>query len=186
MLCCPTAWAWDTTPNPETGLYDEYYDRPTFFPDWEQPNTWANVMYVFCEVRKGNATGERVESYEIAVYDQNNDLRHCGRSLALQNHFCLLTIPGEDGVDVFRFEVLCGNFTKPTIVNIAGTEIAFETNKSVGTAPDAPFVFVIPDGTPTGMETVSDGTKATKVLRDGQIRILRDNHVYTVEGTLTN
>ena len=184
MLCCPAAWAWDTTPDPETGLYDKWYDRPTHFPEWEQPNTWANVMYLFCEVRKGSVEGERVESYEIAVYDQNDALRNCGRSLALQDHYCLLTIPGEDAVDVFHFQVLCGDFVNPTIVDIADTEIAFETNKSIGNAPNDPFVFVVPIGTPTGMEQITnDENRMThKTLRDGMIVIQREGRTYSADG----
>ena len=52
LVVCPAAWAWDTTPDPETGLYDGLYDRPTYFPEWEQPSTWPNTMYISRDFRK--------------------------------------------------------------------------------------------------------------------------------------
>lgn len=121
-------------------------------------------------------------SYEVAVYDQNNELRHCNRSLAKQNHFCMLTIKGEEG-DTFHFRVLCGpDFANPTIVDVTDTELAFETNAAIG-KPDAPYVLVVPVGTPTGLDSEELKVKSEKYIRDGQLFILRDGKTYSVTGT---
>ena len=32
LASCPVVWAWDTEPD-EEGLYDKFYDRPTYFPE---------------------------------------------------------------------------------------------------------------------------------------------------------
>jgi len=175
--------AWDTEPDAE-GLYDKFYDRPTHFPEWEQPNTWANVMYVLCDVREEGADGKRVESYEIAVYDQNDALRHCGRSLAKQDHYCVLTIPGEDGVDTFRFQVLYGaDFANPTVADIEGVLLNFKTNASIGTK-DEPFLLIVPAAEPTGWKPTSDPSLKgrEKILRDGVLYILRDGRMYNAQG----
>ncbi len=135
--------AWDSTPD-SNGLYDEFYDRPTYFPDWEQPSTWPNAMYYLCDVRLGSENGPRITSYEIAVYDQNDNLRHCGRSLATQGHYSVLTIKGMDGKDTFHFKVIYGDdFANPKIVEIPNVSVPFKTNNTVGTK-DAPFVLVVP------------------------------------------
>ena len=135
--------AWDSEPD-QNGLYDGFYDRPTYFPQWEQPNTWPNAMYYLCDVRLGSENGTRVPSYEIAVYDQNNELRYCGRSLATQGHYSVLTIRGMDGVDTFHFKVLYGDdFANPTIVAIPDVTVPFVTNQSVGTTA-APFLLIVP------------------------------------------
>lgn len=39
LVVTMTAKAWDTTPDAE-GLYDGLYDRPTYFPEWQQPDAW--------------------------------------------------------------------------------------------------------------------------------------------------
>jgi len=135
--------AWDTSPDAD-GLYDGFYNRPTFFPDWEQPSTWPNAMYYLCDVRLGSENGPRMQSYEIAVYDQNDELRYCGRSLAKQDYYSVLTIRGMDGTDTFHFKVLYGDdFANPTIADIPDVSVPFVTNKSVGTK-EAPFVIVVP------------------------------------------
>ncbi len=173
--------AWDSAPD-GNGLYDGVYDRPTFFPDWEQPSTWPNSMYCFCDVQKD---GERVESYEIAVYDQNNELRHCNRSLAGQDHYCVLTIKGEEG-DIFHFRVFYGaDFAHPLVSDVEDVAVPFETNGKVGSAdPLEPFVLNIQEGTPTDLEEVTGyGLPVTgKVIRNGQLFIIRDGMVYTVMG----
>ena len=183
LASCPVVWAWDTEPD-EEGLYDKFYDRPTYFPEWEQPNTWPNTMYVLSDVRIESADGKRVESYEIAVYDQNNLLRHCGRSLAKQEHYCVMTIPGEDGVDTFHFRVLYGNdFANPTITDVEGVLLAFKTNASIGTK-DQPFLLIVPEDGPTGIGVVSgEKIPVTKILRNGQLFILRDGRIYNAQGT---
>ncbi len=182
IIYCPAAKAWDTEPDAE-GLYDGSFDRPTYFQEWEQPSTWANAMTVLSEVRIGSTTGVRLVSYEVAVYDQNNELRHCNRSLPKQNHFCVLTIKGEEG-HTFHFRVLCGpDFANPTIVEVTDTELAFETNAAIGT-PASPYVLVVPEGTPTDLEEVTgDGLPVTgKIIRNGQLFILRDGKTYSVTG----
>jgi hypothetical protein len=41
LLCGIQAHAWDSQPD-ANGRYDKFCDRPTFFPDWEQPSEWPN------------------------------------------------------------------------------------------------------------------------------------------------
>lgn len=140
-------FAWDSEPG-ENGLYDGLYDRPTYFPEWSQPSTWPNAMYYLCDVRLGDAVdGPQVPSYEIAVYDQNGELRHCGRSIPKDNNLCVLTIRGEDGVDTFHFKVIYGDdFANPFIVDVPDVTVQFKTNDQVGT-PKNPFMLVLPGRT---------------------------------------
>ena len=145
LLCGIQAHAWDSQPD-ANGRYDKFYDRPTFFPDWEQPSEWPNAMYYLCDVRLVDANGTRVPSYEIAVYDQNGELRHCGRSLPKDDNLSVLTIRGTEG-DTFHFKVLYGDdFQHPTIVDIPNTAVEFQTNDEVGT-PSQPFLLIIPGRT---------------------------------------
>ena len=140
------ARAWDTTPD-ENDRYDGLYDRPTHFPEWSQPSTWPNAMYYLCDVRLSDAQdGPRVPSYEIAVYDQNNELRFCGRSIPKDDNLSMLTIRGEEG-DVFHFQVVYGDdFANPTIVDIPDVTVEFKTKDEVGT-PTEPFTLVVPGRT---------------------------------------
>ena len=146
LLCEIQAHAWDSQPD-ANGKYDTFYDRPTYFPDWQQPtSTWPNAMYYLCDVRLVDANGSRVPSYEIAVYDQNDELRHCGRSLPKDNNLSVLTIRGTEG-DTFHFKVVYGDdFQNPTIVDIPNTTVEFQTNDQVGT-PSQPFLLIIPGRT---------------------------------------
>lgn len=181
LVVTMTAKAWDTTPDAE-GLYDGLYDRPTYFPEWQQPDAWENAMYILCDVREDHADGKRVPSYEVAVYDQNGELRHCGRSLPGQDHYCVLTIRGEDGVDEFRFQVLYGeDFAQPTIEDIADINVPFETNRSIGTT-DEPFLLLVPKDD-TGVESVQQSAvSCQKILRDGMLIIERDGKRYDIMG----
>ena len=57
LLCDIQAHAWDSQPD-ANGKYDTFYDRPTYFPDWQQPtSTWPNAMYYLCDVRLVDANG---------------------------------------------------------------------------------------------------------------------------------
>lgn len=144
MLCPSSLWAWDMTPDPVTGKYDRLYDRPTYFPDWEQPLTWPNNQVYLCEVFVGS---EKIANYEIAVYDQNNKLRHCARSIARDDDQCVLTIRGVEG-DRYHFKVIYGDdFANPIIADIPDVTIGFRTNDVVGAEPDPPFALVIPGRT---------------------------------------
>lgn len=137
------AWAWDSEPD-SNGKYDELFDRPTYFPDWEQPSTWPNAMYYRCEVHQGH-NGPVLENYEIAVYDQEGALRHCQRSIARDDHHCVLTIRGTEG-ETFHFQVIYGSdFQNPVIVDVPSLECAFQTNVIVGSGD--PFVIDIPGRT---------------------------------------
>ena len=177
--------AWDSEPD-GNGLYDGLYDRPTYFQDWMQPSAWPNCMFCFCDVQKD---GVRVESYEIAVYDQHDALRCCDRSLAKQDHYCVLTICGEEG-DTFHFRVFYGaDFAHPLVSDVQGVTVPFETNGKVGSAdPLEPFVLTIQEGTPTGLEEVTGyGLPVTgKIIRNGQLFILRDGKTYSVTGAEVN
>lgn len=136
------AQAWDTTPD-ANGKYDEYYDRPTHFPDWEQPSDWPNAEYYLVCARFGE-DGPGVENYEVAVYDQNGKLRHCNRSMLKDNHLCVLTIRGTEG-DQFHCQIIYGDFDNPTIVDVPET-FGFKTNNIVG-SKDAPFYLTVPGRT---------------------------------------
>lgn len=132
-----SAWAgnWDTLPD-ENGKYDEFYDRPTYFPDFEQPASWPNAEYYVVRACLGK-NGPRIENYEVAVYDQNNQLRHCNRSMAKDDHLCVLTIRGTEG-DEFHCQIIYGDFVNPTIVDVEET-FGFKTNALVG-SNESPFI----------------------------------------------
>ena len=108
-------------------LYDGLYDRPSFFPWFQQPNKWPNNMTAF--VQAYDAEGKKLENYEVAVYDQNGELRALGRSISSQQSLCSLTIMGTEG-DVFSFRILSGDFDNPDIRNTEAT-CEFFTNKSI-------------------------------------------------------
>jgi len=131
--------AWDTAPD-ANGKYDEYYDRPTHFPDFQQPTNWPNAQYYVVSARLGE-NGPRLENYEVAVYDQNNTLRHCNRSMQKDDHLCVLTIRGEEG-DMFHCQIIYGDFEHPTIIDVPET-FGFKTNDIVGTVDD-PFCLNFP------------------------------------------
>ena len=134
--------AWDTHPD-ENGKYDEFYDRPTYFPDFEQPASWPNAEYYVVRACLGN-NGPHIENYEVAVYDQNNQLRHCNRSMAKDNHLCVLTIRGTEG-DKFHCQIIYGDFVNPTIVDVTET-FDFKTNALVG-SKESPFILTAPGRT---------------------------------------
>lgn len=136
------ARAWDTEPDSD-GKYDKYYDRPTHFPDWQQPNDWPNAEYYLVCARLG-AKGPHLENYEVAVYDQDGKLRHCNRSMAKDDHLCVLTIRGTEG-DEFHCQIIYGDFENPTIVDATET-FGFATNDIVG-SKDAPFYLTAPGRT---------------------------------------
>lgn len=127
--------AWDTHPD-ENGKYDEFYDRPTYFPDFEQPASWPNAEYYVVRACLGK-NGPRIENYEVAVYDQNNQLRHCNRSMAKDDHLCVLTIRGTEG-DEFHCQIIYGDFVNPTIVDVEET-FGFKTNALVG-SNESPYI----------------------------------------------
>lgn len=134
--------AWDTLPD-ENGKYDEFYDRPTYFPDFEQPASWPNAEYYVVRACLGK-NGPRIENYEVAVYDQNNQLRHCNRSMAKDDHLCVLTIRGTEG-DEFHCQIIYGDFVNPTILDVTET-FDFKTNALVG-SNESPFILTAPGRT---------------------------------------
>ena len=161
------ALAWDAEPDPITGKYDKSFDRPTHFPDWHQPSDWPNNMAYFVAVRIGDSE-ERLENYEIAVYDQNDRLRHCGRSYPMDGHLCALTILGEEG-DTFRFEVIYGDdFDHPVIQAVPDLTVPFETDFVTGNKTN-PYWLNLPDIT-TGIKDMDD------------VRRKSDNSVYDLQG----
>lgn len=111
-------------------LYDDLYDRPSFFPWFETPNKWPNNMTAF--VQAFDAEGNKLENYEVAVYDQDGELRALGRSISSQRSLCSLTIKGTEG-DVFSFRIIYGDFVSPDIRNTDAT-CEFLTNKSISAA----------------------------------------------------
>ena len=134
--------AWDTLPD-ENGKYDGFYDRPTYFPDFEQPASWPNAEYYVVRACLGK-NGPHIENYEVAVYDQNNQLRHCNRSMAKDDHLCVLTIRGTEG-DEFHCQIIYGDFVNPTIVDVTET-FDFKTNALVG-SNESPFILTAPGRT---------------------------------------
>ena len=144
MFLAPlSVFAWDSQPD-ENGKYDNFFDRPTYFPDWQQPSEWPNAMYLLCEVQRED--GSVLENYEILVYDQNGVVRHCNRSIAKDQHHCVLTIKGTEG-DSFTFKVLYGDdFQNPRILSIPNVTINFKTNQTIGGAAQ-PFVLTMSEPT---------------------------------------
>lgn len=116
-------------------LYDGKYNRPSYFAGWTQPSDWQNVMFYFAGayLNEGDA---RISNYEVAVYDQNDKLRHCSRSIAADDDICTLTIPGVEG-DTFHFKIIFGDPSNPTIMDVKET-CEFVTNDMQGTL-SSPF-----------------------------------------------
>lgn len=119
-------------------LYDGKYGRPSFFPSFTDPTAYANNMIY--KVVVADANGQALTNYEVAVYDQDNELRAIGRSNVNSGDFCKLTISGVEG-DTFRFEVLYGDIVRPTVKKISQT-CQFRTNASVG-YDGTPFTLTI-------------------------------------------
>ena len=135
-------WAYDTEPDAK-GMYDELYDRPTYFQDFVLTTKYPNNMtYITCA--RWGRNGDKLTNYEVAVYDQNNELRCIGRSITQDKFKCTLTIPGTEG-ETFHFKVLYGDdFANPTIVDVPQT-CEFKTNDIVGHPDDGdPFWFTVP------------------------------------------
>lgn len=135
-------WAYDTEPDAK-GMYDELYDRPTYFRDFVLTTKYPNNMtYITCA--QWGRNGDKLTNYEVAVYDQNNELRCIGRSITQDKFKCTLTIPGTEG-ETFHFKVLYGDdFANPTIVDVPQT-CEFKTNDIVGHPDDGdPFWFTVP------------------------------------------
>lgn len=100
-------------------------------------------MYYRCEVEMG-VNGPLMENYEIAVFDQNNVLRNCNRSLTSEIDGvdrCVLTIRGEEG-DTFHFQIIYGDIDNPTIYDVPEVTVPFNTNQIVGS--DTPFRLTVP------------------------------------------
>ena len=119
-------------------IYDEYYGRPSYFPSFTQPKMHPNNMAFILKVV--DAQGNPLENYEVAVYDQYNELRAVERSLVEHGDGCEFTVIGTEG-DIFHFEVLYDDFVRPTIKKTHET-YNFYTNATVGTNKN-PFVLTI-------------------------------------------
>lgn len=134
-------WAYDTQPD-ANGKYDGLYDRPTYFPNFTPPTTFLNNMtYITCA--RWGRNGERLTNYEVAVYDDNNQLRCTGRSITRDDYVCTLTILGVED-EHFHFKVIYGDFDNPIIVDVPQT-CEFFTNDIVGHPKDGdPFWFTVP------------------------------------------
>lgn len=157
-------FAWDEEAD-ANGKYDGVYDRPTHFPTWSQPSDWPNAEYYLVCARFGE-DGPRVENYEVAVYDQRGELRHCNRSMAKDNHLCVLTIRGTEG-DEFHCQIIYGDFEDPTIVDVPET-FGFKTNDIVGSV-EAPFYLTVP-----GRTIISETATELPVDKAGaDVRVIR-------------
>ena len=93
--------------------YDGLYERPTHFPTFVPPHDWPNNMTYLVEAF--TVDGQKMENYEVAVYDQHNQLRATGRSRAHDQHRCMLVIKGENG-DEFHFKVVFGDIEHPLVM----------------------------------------------------------------------
>lgn len=133
------------------GLYDGLFDRPTYYPDFSPPTDSPSNMSYFVCARIGS---ERLHNYEVAVYDQNGRMRQCNRSITAQQELCTLTIPGDAG-DKFHFQVIYGDFTNPTIVDVPET-CEFVANDNVGTLAN-PFWLTVSDA--TGIAGIKNSNK---------------------------
>lgn len=119
-------------------LYDGLYDRPSFFPAFTLSSQWPSTMSYFVCAR---IDGGRLHNYEVAVYDGNDSLRQCGRSISSQQELCTLTIPGEAG-DKFHFVVIYGDNVNPSFAAVPET-CEFVANDNVGTLA-SPFWLTLP------------------------------------------
>lgn len=119
-------------------IYDGAYGRPSYFTSFVSPNHVNNMTYA---VVVNTPEGQPIHNYEVAVYDQDNELRSVARSYVVNvgSEFCLLSIGGTEG-DTFRFEVLYDDIVRPTVKKISGT-FQFATNAMVGF--DTPLVLTI-------------------------------------------
>lgn len=140
-------------------LYDGKYQRPTHYPDFEPGNQWPNNMTYAVHAVWPN--GDQISNYEIAVYDQDNQLRAVGRSRERDHELCVLTIMGTEG-DSFHFEVVYGDFDHPTVKSVTETCV-FRTNDIVG-IHDAFLLIVEPDRP----LDVSDVIRFTRHLNAGE------------------
>ena len=156
------ALAWDTEPD-ENGLYDGVYSRPTYFPDWTESSspTWLNTQMYLLSVRFNDLDGIPLENYEVVVYDAQNELRSCSRSITEQNHYCVLSVKGDES-DYFHFQVIYGDFDSPTIVDVPDVEIKFKSNEVFGDG-EHPYVFVIPGRTMLSETVTGEFTNKTGV-----------------------
>ena len=138
------------------GEYGDY-DRPSIFPDFEEPTKYPNNMSCMLYVR--NINGQYVSNYEVAAYDQNGFLHAVNRSSKSKdtgNDCCVLTISGEEG-DTLDFMVIYGDFEQPTKVWAVET-LPFETNAEIGRDPL--FVLTLSE-TPSVLYWTGNPTSAT-------------------------
>lgn len=119
-------------------IYDRYYGRPSYFTSFTQPNNYPNNMAFILKVV--DAEGNALQNYEVAVYDQYNELRAVERSMVEYGDGCEFTVIGTEG-DIFHFEVLYGDFYRPTIKKTHQT-CNFSTNATVG-SNNNPLVLTI-------------------------------------------
>ena len=143
--------------------YDKLFDRPTHYPGFKPPVTSPNNMTYF--VRAKTKSNTLLCNYEIAVYDEQNNMRATGRSISSQRELCTLTIRGEQG-EKLHFEIIYGDFEHPMI--IPAEEMAvFEINDVQGDI-DNPFylTFTAPtvkywnndvQGTANGIVEITEG-----------------------------
>lgn len=141
LLLAGQVMAADLVPG-ENGKYDQLYDRPTHFPDFEPTRRFPNNMTYIISARWGRY-GELLPNYEVAVYTMDNELRAVQRSITKDRHICVINISGTEG-ETFRFEVIHGDIDHPTITKTPQT-CAFQTNDIVGHPMDGePFWLTLP------------------------------------------
>ena len=163
------AEAFDREPD-ANGKYDGIYDRPTYYPNWEQPTTWPNAMYYRCQVMQGQ-NGPVLENYEIAVIDEAGNIRECKRSISTQGHRCVLTIRGQEP-EVFHFRIIyCGdkdnNYQDPIIYDVPDLTCSFKTNDEVGLGD--PFLIYVPGRT----YLFETATEAPEAEEDVDVTVVR-------------
>ena len=163
------AGAFDSEPD-ANGKYDGIYDRPTYYPNWEQPTTWPNAMYYRCQVMQGQ-NGPVLENYEIAVIDEAGNIRECKRSISTQGHRCVLTIRGQEP-EVFHFRIIYGgdkdnNYQDPIVYDVPDLTCSFKTNDEVGLGD--PFLIYVPGRT----YLFETATEAPEAEEDVDVTVVR-------------
>lgn len=154
-----TIWLLLVSMSPDGGeLYDGLFSRPTHYPEWQHPTQWPNNMTYFVRVQNA-ATQQMITNYEVAVYDENGQLRHCSRSVAKYDDLCTLTISGEDG-EQFHFQVISGDFDNPEVYKAKET-ITFLTNDVVGSLAEPFMLTATKDASAIGLINVDPSTDNT-------------------------
>ena len=104
------------------------HELKLLIPDWER--VWGKYMNTGNVLVQVLLDGQRLESYECAVYSSGGEQRECKSSFVDQGHglgWCMLTIHG-DGPEQMHFRVLYDTPDGGTAVADAAEGFAYEDN----------------------------------------------------------